>query len=181
MLNKKAQIGNLWNSNSSRRGQIGETITWVVATIIIIVVLVFSIFLAGIYFKEGKNLKSSFFKSKDVLVSKSMFSYLLTPSVHDQLRTEENLNNVNGNLAVRIFKDFYEVDYPTGIWFGLVVREEIKEERIYDILNSLSNVYFGARPGGDRGTEISYHFIPYVSEKIKLGENKSVEVVLIED
>jgi hypothetical protein len=168
MLNKKAQIG--------------ETITWVVATLIIIVVLVFSIFIAGIYFKEGKNLKSSFFKSKDVLASKSMFSYLLTPSaegkVYDQLKTQDNLNEFNGNLSLNIFKELYEIDYPAEIWFGLVVLEEEREE--LDFLYSLTNEYFGTRPGGERGTEISYHLVPYVSEKIKLDENKSVEVVLIE-
>jgi hypothetical protein len=161
MLNKKAQIG--------------ETITWVVATIIIIVVLVFSIFIAGIYFEKGKTLESSSLESKDVLASKSLFSYLLTPSgegkVYDQLKVEENLNKSTGELAQKIFKELYETDYE-DIWLGFVL------DRV--LLSAKSNDYFGSKPLGVRGGDISFgsRFVSRISEEIRLNENKSLELYL---
>ena len=154
----------------------GETITWVVATLIIIVILVFSIFLSGIYFDKGKNLKSSSFKSKDVLASKSLFSYLLTPTgggvVYDQLKTEDNLNEVNGELAFNIFKEFYKVEYG-DVWLGFII------DRI--LLPAKSNDYFGRRPLGIKGGDINKRRVPYFSEEIKLNESKSLELYLAEE
>ena len=161
----------------NKKAQIGETLTWVVATLIIIVVLTFSIFIAGIYFEEGKNLKSSFFKSRDVLASKSMFSYLLTPSaegkVYDQLKAEDNLNEFNGVLALKVFEEFYAEEY-LDVWLGFLLDRTL--------LPFVSNDYFGNRPLEVRGGDISHRTIPHVSEEIYLNENKSIEMVLkVED
>lgn len=157
----------------NKKAQIGETITWVVATIIIIVVLVFSIFIAGIYFNKGKNLKSSSFKSKDILASKSLFSYLLTPSeegkVYDELKNEDNLDRLNGILALNVFQELYGEGYE-DVWFGFIF------DRI--LLPAKPNDYFGRRPTGITGGDINRRSVPYFSEEIKLDENKSLELYL---
>ena len=157
----------------NRNAQIGETITWVVATLIIIVVLAFSIFISSFYFSKDKSV--SFSGGSDLLASKSMFSYLLTSSdggmVYDQLKEEDNLNEFNGNLASKIFKVFYEDDYE-DIWLGVVFNRVLFPAK--------SNDYFGRRPTGVRGGDfnVGRRFVSSISEKIKLNENKSLELYL---
>ena len=161
----------------SKKAQVGETMTWVVATIIIIVILTISIFVSTAYLGGGKNV--NFFKRTDVLVSKSLFSYLLTNDsegslVYNQLRNEENLNEFNGNLAINIFQKFYGEEYG-AVWLGFVL-EGIDSS---GEPNSLSNEYLGSRPKniGFRNTKAEFTN-PKVSEEIQLNENKFVEFVL---
>jgi len=103
----------------SKKAQIGETITWVVATVIIIVILILSIFIAGFV---GKDKEFQILSKKDLLATKSLSGYLLTQNdsgekVFEQLKNEENLNDFNGHLAKKIF-GFYEDKY-FGIWLGV--------------------------------------------------------------
>lgn len=103
----------------NKQAQIGETITWVVATIIIIVILIFSIFIAGFV---GKDKEFQILSKEDLLATKSFSGYLLTQNdsgekVFEQLKNEENLNEFNGPLAVRIFS-LYKDEY-VGIWLGV--------------------------------------------------------------
>ena len=70
MLNKKAQMG--------------ETVTWVVATIAIILILSLSLYGASLLAKsrEANYLSSSFFskgyqRNQDVVMQKSLFAYFL--------------------------------------------------------------------------------------------------------
>lgn len=159
----------------NRKAQMGETITWVVATLIIIVILAFSIFISSFYFSKDKSV--SFSRGSDLLASKSLFSYLLTSSdggkVYDQLKEEDNLNEFNGNLASKIFKAFYENDYEDR-WLGLVFNRVLFPAK--------SNDYFGRRPTGVRGGDfnVGRRFVSSFSEKIKLNENKSLELYLAE-
>ncbi len=149
-------------NKKDKKGQIGETITWVVATIIIIVILLVSIFASTSYI--GGNKKATFSKQTDILASKSFFAYLLTEdgsnTIYEQLKEEggENLNEFNGNLAVRIFNGFYKKDYPHTIW--LVVYSKPHD------LNT--NTYFPKPPVCGRG----------ISEEIKLKENKYILLTL---
>jgi len=175
----------------NKNGQIGETMTWVVATVIIIVVLGVTIFLASVYLEKDKVAGSDYFKFADTLASKSLFSYTLTEDssgqkVYGQFKSEDNLNEFNGNLGLKIFSDLFQeyyLDNPTNIWFGFVINtgENLSPEKepSFDILDSPPNTFFGDRPGGERGTAISYHILPHVSEKIKLDDEKSVELILI--
>lgn len=63
MLNKKAQVG--------------ETITWIVATIIIIVILVISIFITLASSKKGKDNLTLIDKQKDFIATKSIVNFLI--------------------------------------------------------------------------------------------------------
>ena len=176
MYNKRQKNQKFFSFNfflKNQKAQIGETITWVVATLIIIVILAFSIFISSFYLGGGKSV--SFSERSDLLASKSLFSYLLTPAgdekIYDQLKEEENLNEFNGNLALNIFETLYEDDYE-DVWLGIVFNKVLFPAK--------SNDYFGRRPTGVRGGDfnIGRRFVPSISEKIKLNENKSLELYL---
>ena len=179
MFNKKIRV-----FLKDKRSQIGETMTWVVATVIIIIILSISIFIATSYL--GKNKGTDFLSRRsDLLASESFFAYLLTENsegqtVHEQLKNEENLNDFNGNLAIKIFEEFYKEEY-SNVWVGTV---SIPVFSIYT-----SNVFFGDDPGHIRkmgywGIDTSY---PHVMQRVKLSkgkfviygeENKYVEMIL---
>ena len=59
-----------------KKGQIGETMTWFVATVVVIVILSVSIFVAQIYSDSSEKFYSH--SIVDILATKSFFSYLLT-------------------------------------------------------------------------------------------------------
>ncbi len=156
---------------NKKSGQMGETITWIVATIIIIVILIISIFIATS--DLGGSKKVDFPKQDDILASKSFFAYLLTKdtedkTVYEQLKDDENLNEFNGNLALRIFDEFYKEEY-SNVWVGT---SSIPVFPIYT-----SNVFFGDDPGhitktgGYLATDISS---PHVRQIVKLSEGKFV-------
>jgi len=63
MLNKKAQVG--------------ETITWIVATIIIIVILVISVFIVSLSPKRDKDHLQLIDKQKDFIATKSIVNFLM--------------------------------------------------------------------------------------------------------
>lgn len=192
MFNKKNkdQVGVLKCTNLSKRGQVGETVTWIVATIIIVVILTATIFLSSANSAKFKKIQEPYFQTADVLASKSMFSYALTENggktVHSQIK-EGGFNEFNGNLAVKIFNGMYEDDYlnnPNNIWLGIVenTRENCNLGKQFCILESKENNFFGTREGaggGGIGTSISYHVVPHTPEKIFLDENKYLELVLI--
>jgi len=184
----------MFKLKQNKKGQMGETITWVVATIIIVLVLAVSIFISSFSAEKFKRIQEPYFQTADILASKSMFSYMLTKGnddkiIYEQLKNQENLNDFNGNLAVKIFHGLYQKDYlnnPNNIWLGIVVntRENANgkpcaSDPQFCILLSLENNFFGERSVGSMNTELGYHTIPYTSEKIKLDENKSLELMLI--
>lgn len=116
------------NRLMNKKGQIGETMTWVIATIIIIVILIVSIVITSFLGTIGvhKNYKS--YRYTDLIAMKSLAGYLLTPDVKgsgenifNKLKEDEEfteLNEENGNLAWDIFNGFYNKDYHL-VWFGI--------------------------------------------------------------
>jgi len=106
----------------NKKAQISDTITWFVATLVIIVILSISIFLVSSsgFFKGSREIET---KQTDLLAMKSLSAYLQTEKdgekIYDKLKEEGNLNEVNGRLAQNIFSEFYEKDYPSGVWFGI--------------------------------------------------------------
>ncbi len=162
----------------NKKATIGETITWVVATVIIIIILLISIFAATSYL--GKNKGADFSaKQSDPLASESFFAWLLTEdesgqTIHGQLRNETNLNDFNGNLAIKIFKGFYGEEY-TGVWVGIVP---------YGAITSIRNEYFKSDPSYLLGGEFGWEYTikkPHILQRITLNENKSVNLVLTYD
>ena len=151
----------------NKRGQVGETITWIVATVIIIFILGTTLFVAE--FSLAKNKEVSQTTQVDTLVSKSFFSYLLTDDVYNQLKAEGNLSEFNGNLALNIFEEFYSKEY-VDVWVGIVVNRTL--------LPYKPNDYFGTRPTEVRGGDLNTRVIPHIIERISLDKNKTIQTVL---
>lgn len=152
----------------NNRAQIGETATWMVATVAIIVVLLIAVFVSGAYFKG--NRKGAYGVSEDFPASVSFYSWLLTEdlsgkNVYTQLKEDDDLNDFNGQLAVSIFEDFYADGYY-DVWVGL--RDG----------SPLQNDYFGARPSVIVGGEVNRKVIPHIIEEVNVDPTKYAEMVL---
>jgi len=167
---------NFINKEHRKKGQVGETVTWIVATVIIIVILLLSISVAVTDIFDFK--KFNYMKKTDVLASKSFFSYLLTESeggtsVYKQLGAEDNLNEFNGVLAEKIFKKFYGDEY-VHVWIG--IQDTSEWQGPGSDLGFLKNDYFGG--------EASREFLNFVGETfnaggiIPLNKNKNKNIIL---
>ena len=101
-----------------KNGQVAKTVTWIVATIIIIVILGITLFVADITWGGSKDVSQT--TQVDLLASKSFFSYLLTPHGQEnwylELGAEEDLSAIDVEFAKEIFQ-VYGKDYPAGIFF----------------------------------------------------------------
>ena len=159
--------------HNKKRGQIGDTITWVVATVIIVLILAVSLFASEFAFGKSKDL--SFLKTTDTLVSKSLFSYLLTKdsegdNVYNQIKKQENLNEFNGNLGKAIFKKFYDGEYK-NVWMGIITILPFSEKE---------NDYFGERPSDTQFENTKVESASEIStETIKLSDDKAIQIVLL--
>jgi hypothetical protein len=126
-----------------KKAQISEGLTWIVATIAIIIILLFSVFISSFFFADGNQIKNSFFSSN--LNQKSMLSYLLTKengkTIYSEITSAETLNNENGNLALKVFRDLYKNDYKE-IWFGI----SKKGEGNLSGFKGQQNEFFGKEP-----------------------------------
>ncbi len=116
-MNKK--IGNLAKIN--KKGQASDAVVWIVATAIIATILLISI---SISIDLGGNKTFNQDTEFDLFAKKSLTSYLLTQGqsgdiIFEELKEENNFNDFNKNLAIGIFKGFYERDYLYGkVWLG---------------------------------------------------------------
>jgi len=146
----------------NKKADMGKTLTWIVATVIIFAILGITIAIASLVGKAKIISEPS--HSTDFLASQSLFSYLLTKdangkTVYSQLQAEENLNDFNGNLGVNIFKVSYKKEY-NDVWLGL---------------DQIDNDFFGVWAGlleGERSLNA-------VQESIKLGQDKNLQLVLV--
>ncbi|MCX6749426.1 MAG: hypothetical protein NTW17_01625 [Candidatus Pacearchaeota archaeon] len=99
------------NNKKNKRAQMGETITWVVATVIIIAVLIFSIYLASLLANTRKTLVfASEERSEDIVMEKSLFAYFLADEsqreiIYNELKKKDfsadldaKLNEIRGVL-----------------------------------------------------------------------------------
>lgn len=164
--NRNEKTGNFLKALSlarNRKAQVATTITWIVATIIIIVILGISMLVTAAFGKRTYN-DNDLNERTDLLIAKSLFSYLLTKDssgklIFEQLSEQENLNDFNGNLALNVFKKLYSKDYPYEIWFGIR----------YNRLGQNKNNFFGKA-----STEPGFG----VGEEIKINQGKSIILTL---
>lgn len=153
----------------NHRAQIGETLTWVVATIVIIVVLSLSI-LVSINIFDDKEFKVE--RNSDLLVMKSLTGYLLTEKdgekVFDLIKSDEKIKDFEGNLALQVF-DRYNEEYD-DIWFGIN----------FEGFGLRKNDYFGLRPSTRTRGDISVGwFRQSVLLNVKLNLDKNLELFLV--
>lgn len=115
------------------RGQIADTLTWVVATTAIVVILILSILIVQFGFK-GKSFDVQGGNS-DLLVTKSFMGYLGTDNnkVWKEVKDKDNFpvyekfSSTNFEVVKNIFINIYNlessqglVDVRTVLWLGLV-------------------------------------------------------------
>ena len=149
----------------NKRAQISEGLTWVVATIAIIVILLISLAITTLAFDlNNTKIKSESFGS--ALMQKSLMSYLLTKesgrgTVYSEIKRDENLKGFNGDLAVKVFKGLYGKEY-SGIWVGV---------------SNLGFNLIGGREGNNFFSRMSLISTEYYLIMIKFAEEKAVEVV----
>lgn len=155
-----------------KNGQIGETITWIVATVIIILILAVSLLVSSLSIGNTKDIR--FFKENDPLASKSLFSYLLTKdqqgkTIYENLTKQENLDEFNGNLGKTIFEEFYGREYE-NVWLGIINIQSFAGKE---------NDYFGEKPADTKfeNTKVESASTK-ATEFIKLNDNKAIQIVL---
>ncbi|MDP2629016.1 MAG: hypothetical protein Q8P15_03935 [Nanoarchaeota archaeon] len=76
----------------NKKGQIGETMTWIVATIIIITILGISIFATQFIINPDKKITFSEDKEKNLLAIKSITSFLKNEKNVELLRNKDYVN-----------------------------------------------------------------------------------------
>ena len=162
------------------RGQVGETMTWMVGTLVIIVILIVSIFIvSGLdFFKDLRKIEVE--NDGGRIAGKSLLGYLLTEDknigepIYVQLEREGEFNPSSGKFGLDVFKGIYEGkgDY-SKVWVGFF------EEKIFQPYDS--NDYFGMRVATNKEGKTLFHVgLEYVSERVKINEDKRMEVMLIE-
>jgi hypothetical protein len=97
--------------------------TWVVATAIILIVLIVSVFLSSLI---GNYKTVPYTNQVDLFADKSMTAYLLTEdpnggTVYNQIASNGQLNDFEGNLAQTIFTTLYNGYYSKQIFLGLAI------------------------------------------------------------
>ena len=134
-----------------KKAQVGETMTWVVATIIIIVILGFSLFIAGAsdLARGILNLdkRVEYNEKIDRVSLKSLNNFMLTEvdneRVYDYLKDNKALERDDvGELSKKVFM-IYNESY-NKIWFGV---STLDHGVIGSSLNGKDNLYFGKKPG----------------------------------
>ncbi len=153
----------------NKKAQTGTTLTWIVATIIIIVLLTVTIFLAQF---SSSNKKVSFSSEKDTLVSKSFFGYLSTNNkdIYNQIKIGD-LNKQTGDLALEVF-EIFEDEYPKGIWLGIILN---------DFPRDFKNQFFGSKPSLVRSGYLVDSSYIKADETVWLNENKSLEIIALKE
>ncbi|MGA2130431.1 MAG: hypothetical protein ABSG05_02335 [Candidatus Pacearchaeota archaeon] len=143
------------NLRKNKKAQVGDTMTWVVATIIIIIILGISIFIASNYLGNIKKITTPSGQTYDIPIAKSFYSYLLTKndagqSVYSQLQADKNLNDFNGNLSLDLFNGQRKIKTYQGagiegtllsvntVWVGVM---NYTTQSSYGIVNK----YFGSQ------------------------------------
>ena len=165
----------------NKKATVGETTTWLVATIIIIFVLAIAIFISTAYIGKGKNLSSENYK--DFLSATSVFSYLLTEdgggTFYSQL-VSKGFEDNTGFFAMDIFEGIHKFqdERYKNVWFGFVDKAKIPGDHI-------GNEYFGAGVFSTEpliiGGNTQRMFAKTGIERVQITKQLSLEGVFYED
>ena len=148
----------------NKKAQSGETVTWIVATLIIIVILLIAIYASFALAKAqkiittGKNpsaLNSKYSGTSDLIAAKCLTGFLSTNEngiVYSKLN--QGFDDSNGNLAVKIVEPLKN-DY-SNVWLGI---------------DNQKNNFFGNQPGTLAKGNIEIN--------IKLNNGKNLEMLLV--
>jgi len=110
----------------NNKAQIGETMTWMVGTIIIIIMLAMSVFILSSSLFENDRKISLRSINSDLIVTKSFLGYLLTGDNFNQLRNTElrlvtdSVSRSDDEIVKKIFFELGSNEYSGDIWLGVL-------------------------------------------------------------
>ena len=112
---------NILKSNC-KRGILGETITWVIATLVIVVILIISVFIVSV---ARTNKKLEIINHNNLAAAKSLSSYLLTKedsniNIFEQIRSQEKISSENQNFFIKVFGRLYHDKFAEKILFQVI-------------------------------------------------------------
>ncbi len=105
-----------------RRGEIGETMTWFVATIVVVVILAISIFVVSLISTSPERGGINVAEFSDLLPAKSLSAFMLTKDgekiIYEEINEDEDLNDFSGALSVKVLKELYSKEYSNIVLKG---------------------------------------------------------------
>ena len=160
---------------NNKRAQVSETMTWIVATVIILIILLVSVFLASLV---GQSKAFPANNKIDLFAHKSITSYLLTKDasgeiIYNEIKNDGALNDFNGNLAKNLFINLYSGYYNKDVFLGIIMN------RIFNPVQA--NSYFTIPPGETANSPLSHSSDEgnsVIDDSIPLNEDKSVQMIL---
>lgn len=174
-----------------KKAQVSDTMTWIVATLAIIVFLYLGIAIAGgqgwVKSILGFDREVDYVSLTERVVEESVNSYLLTPDQNNALmynlikfNLDDNLDANTGPLAETIFKGLYKDKY-LEFWFGVTSADPWRVGNGVT-WNGKKNDYFGSKPKTSAtGAMGNYIIFPgQMSHTRLLHDNKYVELYLRE-
>lgn len=85
-----------------KKAQIGETMTWIIATIVIIAILIISIYISSLLGEAKSNISYKDFERKnDLLMEKSLFAYFLSDEsqvIYGRIKEQETYDDLDDKI-----------------------------------------------------------------------------------
>lgn len=110
---------------NNKRAQIGKMLTWMIATALIFLILFLSILAVSLFQKSKGYIQVSSKNTADLLATKSLTAYLLTPepeeiekNIYNRINEEEKLKDDDK----RLFESLYRKNYGTQTWLRILER-----------------------------------------------------------
>jgi len=98
----------------NKNGQVAETTTWIVATVIIIFVLVVSVYASSLLSVSNKSISLSepTILGSNVLLKQSMYGFLLTKNqeginIYNRIDSKKDIDSQTQILGTLVFKQIY--------------------------------------------------------------------------
>jgi len=121
----------------NKKAEIGETMTWFVATLVIIVFLAVSIFVVSLLKNERKITTFSF---GDSVAAKSLSAFMLTKDgeeiIFNKISEDDDLTEFSGKLSVKVLKEPFD-----EIYSNIALKGSDKNNKI-ELPNSVKNKYW---------------------------------------
>ena len=121
----------------NKKAEVGETMTWFVATLVIIVFLGITIFIVG-FIKNEREL--TFAPNRDSIAAKSLSAFMLTKDeekiILEKISEDKDLSDFSGKISVKVLKEIYSEHYS-----NIALKGSIKFVEI-DFPNSVKNKYW---------------------------------------
>jgi hypothetical protein len=152
--------------SKNKRAQVGETMTWAVATVIIVVIILISVYLSSILKTASGNTKMiSVASTSDIFAEKSLAAFLITKdssgtSVYNQIKGEGKMNDFNGNLASNIFDKLFGSYYNHVVFFGIL---DYSKSKTLAQMNSYFREDLTARGSSASATPLAFYHLIYLN------------------